>query len=171
MAEDRRIHDLILRMKSAKAEQCISIQTIVDKCEQNGTPVGKTSVARIFSEGSENLSFRYEATIKPVAQCLLGVEDPLHIPEPVDREALLDKIQRQREQELKELKERYIRQIAEKEAEIKRLRISSRYRTIAIIILGALLILFMAIAIGYLAWDLTHPTRGAFQWETAAFLR
>lgn len=158
MAEDKRIHDLILKMKAVKAEQCISIQTIVDSCEKNGTPVGKSSVARIFADGGENLSYRYETTIKPVAQCLLGVDDPLH------------EIDRQQEQEHQLLRERYLRQIAEKDAEIKRLRISSRYRTIAIIVLGALLILFMAIAIGYLAWDLAHPTQGAFQWETAAFL-
>lgn len=152
MAEDRRIHDLILKMKSAKAEQCISIQTIVDKCEQNGTPVGKTSVARIFSEGSENLSYRYETTLKPVAQCLLGVEDPLV------------EIEKQLEQEHQQLRERYLRQIAEKDAEIQRMRTASRYRTIAIVILGMLLIILMSATIGYLSWDLTHPNQGAFRW-------
>lgn len=172
MDEKQEIRELIIRLKEARAKKHLSYQNIVEGCEQNGTPVGKTSVARIFAEGSENMSFRYETTLKPVAQFLLGVGDPLAPPEPAPPEPdeIFHKIQRQRNQEIHELAERYDRRIAEKDAEIQRLRAGSRYRTIAIIVLGTLLIMFMAIAIGYLAWDLTHPTQGAFQWETAAFL-
>lgn len=168
MDENERIQKLIERLKTVRKEKHLSYQNIVEACERNGTPVGKTTVARIFADGSEATSFRYETTLKPVAQFLLGVEDPLGL-QPFAPDEIILETHRQREQEIRELKERYDRRIAEKDAEIQRLRMSSRYRTIAIIVLGALLILFMAIAIGYLAWDLTHPTQGAFQWETSAF--
>lgn len=174
MDEKQEIRELIIRLKEARAKKHLSYQNIVEGCEQNGTPVGKTSVARIFSDGSENMSFRYETTLKPVAQFLLGVDDPLAPPEPepapLEPDEILHEIQRQRDQEVCELTERYDRRLSEKDAEIQRLRAGSRYRTIAIIVLGTLLIMFMAIAIGYLAWDLSHPTQGAFQWETATFL-
>lgn len=174
MDEDTRTTELIKQLKTTRKKKHLSYQNIVDGCERAGTPVGKSSVARIFADGSETMNFRYETTLKPVAQFLLGVEDPLDQepdePPAVDTDGLLEEIQRQRDHELAELRQRYDSRCQEKDAEISRLRSGNKYRTIAIVALGTLLVLFMAITIGYLAWDLTHPTQGAFRWETAAFL-
>lgn len=164
--EQDEIRTLILRLKEAKQHKHMSLQSIADACERNGSPVSKSSVARVFADGSEHNTFYYESTLKPIAQVLLEVEDPLappEAPEPIGGD-LLHEIQHQREQEVAEIRARYERRIAEKDDEIARLRQSGRWRTIAIVVLGALLIIFMAVAIGYLAWDLTHPTQGAFQW-------
>lgn len=164
--EQDEIRTLILRLKEAKQHKHMSLQSIADACERNGSPVSKSSVARVFADGSENNTFYYESTLKPIARVLLEVEDPLappEAPEPIGGD-LLHAIQHQREQEVAEIRARYERRIAEKDDEIARLRQAGRWRTIAIVVLGALLIIFMAVAIGYLAWDLTHPTQGAFQW-------
>lgn len=165
--EQNEIRDLILRMKEAKQHKHLSFQSIADACERNGAAVSKSSVARVFADGSENNTFWYETTLKPIAQVVLGVEDPLAPPDPPELSGgeLLQEIQQQREQEITELRGRYERRLSEKDEEIARLRQSGKWRTVAIIVLGTLLIMFMAIAIGYLAWDLTHPTQGAFQWE------
>lgn len=164
--EQDEIRTLILRLKEAKQHKHMSLQSIADACERNGSPVSKSSVARVFADGSENNTFYYESTLKPIAQVLLEVEDPLAPPEAPESIGgdLLHAIQYQREQEVAEIRARYERRIAEKDDEIARLRQAGRWRTIAIVVLGALLIIFMAVAIGYLAWDLTHPTQGAFQW-------
>lgn len=168
MDENQDIRELIKTLKEVRAKKHLSFQNIADACEKNGTPVGKTTVSRIFADGSEDAAFRYQTTLRPVAQVLLGVEDPLNPedpePAPLGPEEIIQEIQRQRQQEVGELKERFERRFAEKEDEIRSLRLGNRNRTIAIIVIGALLILFMAIAIGYLGWDLSHPTQGAFQW-------
>lgn len=164
--EQDEIRALILRLKEAKQHKHMSLQSIADACERNGNPVSKSSVFRVFADGSENSTFYYESTLLPIAQVLLGVDDPFAPPEPPEMPSgeLLQEIQQQREQEIAELRARYERRLTEKDAEIARLRQAGKWRTIAIVVLGALLIMFMAIAIGYLAWDLTHPTQGAFQW-------
>lgn len=165
--ENEELKALILRMKEAKKHKHVSLQGIADACEKNGFPVSKTTVARVFADGSENNNFLYEQTLKPIAQVLLDVEDPLAQPEPPEAPGgeFIHEIQQQRIQEIEELKGRYERRLAEKEEEITRLRQAGKWRTIAIVVLGALLILFMTIAIAYLVWDLRHPTMGAFQWE------
>lgn len=165
--EQDEIRALILRLKEAKQHKHMSLQSIADACERNGNPVSKSSVFRVFADGSENSTFYYESTLLPIAQVLLGVDDPFAPTDPPELSGgeLMQELQQQREQELTELRGRYERRLSEKDEEIARLRQSGKWRTVAIIILGTLLILFMSIAIGYLAWDLTHPTQGAFQWE------
>lgn len=165
--ENEELKELILRMKEVKKHKHVSLQSISDACEKNGFPVSKTTVARVFAEGSENNNFMYEQTLKPIAQVLLGVEDPLAPPESPEAPGgeFIHEIQQQRIQEIKEIKVRYERRLNEKEEEITRLRHSGKWQAIAIACLGALLILFMAIAIAYLVWDLQHPTVGAFKWE------
>lgn len=174
MDNNNDIRELIRTMKDVRAKRHLSYQSIADACEQAGTPVAKSSVSRIFAEGSEEMNFRYETTLKPVAQFILGVDDPLFpSSEPVDQAEssdLIHELSRQRDLEVQQICEQYDLRIQEKVDEIRRLRVGAKYRTIAIVVMGTLLILFLAIVIAYLAWDLSHPAQGAFQWETAAFL-
>lgn len=72
MADQR---DIILQLKAVKEEKKLSIQKILDLIESNGDSLSKTTVARVFSEGSENINFRYSDTIRPIAKALLDIEN------------------------------------------------------------------------------------------------
>ena len=43
--------------------------------EKNGDYLAKSTLSRVFAEGSEEQSFRYEETIRPIANALLDIEN------------------------------------------------------------------------------------------------
>ena len=43
--------------------------------EDNGDYLSKSTISRVFADGSEENSFRYEETIRPIAKALLDIED------------------------------------------------------------------------------------------------
>lgn len=43
--------------------------------EANGQHLSRSTISRFFSEGSEDVSFRYEETIKPIADVLLDTDN------------------------------------------------------------------------------------------------
>ena len=69
------IKDIIIRLKEVRNERGLSYTDIVNLVEANGDYISKSTVARLFSEGSEDLSFRYDETIRPVADALLDIEN------------------------------------------------------------------------------------------------
>ena len=66
--------EIILQLKAIKEEKQFSIQTIYCMIEKNGDMLSKSSIARVFKEGSENENFRYNETIRPIAKALLDIE-------------------------------------------------------------------------------------------------
>ena len=66
--------EIILKLKEAKRERNLSLNTIVEMVEANGQFVSKSSVQRVFAEGSEEVSFRYEDTIRPLVKALLDLD-------------------------------------------------------------------------------------------------
>ena len=73
------ISKIIMELKKAKAEKEITYPRLLDMLEAAGTPLGLTTLRRVFADGSEkNDSFNYASTIAPLEAILL-VED---IPEP-----------------------------------------------------------------------------------------
>ena len=95
-----KIENIIIRLKKAKNENPeMTLQRI---SEQTG--VSNSTVARIFSDGSENQSFRYES-LKPIALLLLNSDG-------LDEEMDNDEFQMQ----LNELKDKYEHKL-EKERE------------------------------------------------------
>lgn len=66
--------DVILRLKEVRAEKNLSYSDILELMEKNGDYLSKSTMSRVFQEGSENLSFRYEETIRPIAKALLDIE-------------------------------------------------------------------------------------------------
>ena len=42
--------------------------------EKNGDYLSKSTISRVFQDGSEDQSFRYEETIRPIAKALLDIE-------------------------------------------------------------------------------------------------
>lgn len=65
--------EIITQLKLVREERGYSYGDIVNLVEENGSYVSKSSVQRIFAEGSEENSFDFEKTIKPIADVLLDV--------------------------------------------------------------------------------------------------
>lgn len=66
--------DLILKLKEVKERDKLSLGEIEARTEQNGEHVSKTTLSRVFSEGSENQIFKFEGTLKPIANALLDID-------------------------------------------------------------------------------------------------
>lgn len=67
--------DLIIKLKAVKEEKGLSLNKIVDLIEENGDFISRSSIQRVFADGSEDCSFRYEETIRPIAKALLDIEN------------------------------------------------------------------------------------------------
>lgn len=66
--------DIILKLKEVKDEKGLSLNEIVNLVEKNGDYISRSSIQRVFADGSEDVSFRYEETIRPIAKALLEIE-------------------------------------------------------------------------------------------------
>lgn len=90
--------EIILKLKDAKKEKNLSINDIVDLTNNY---LSKTTVQRVFAKGSENTSFRYDDTIRPLVKALLDV-DTIEETDDMDTKALksLLKLKIQRIEEL-----------------------------------------------------------------------
>ena len=66
--------DIIIKLKEVREEKGLSYNDILDLMEKNGDFLSKSTISRIFADGSEEMSFRYEETIRPVANALLDIE-------------------------------------------------------------------------------------------------
>lgn len=67
--------DLIIKLKAVKEEKGLSLNKIADLIEANGDFISRSSIQRVFADGSEDSSFRYEETIRPIAKALLDIEN------------------------------------------------------------------------------------------------
>jgi transcriptional regulator with XRE-family HTH domain len=66
--------DLILKLKEVKERDKLSLAEIETRTEQNGEHVSKTTLSRVFSDGSEDILFKFESTLKPIANALLDID-------------------------------------------------------------------------------------------------
>ena len=64
--------EIIMKLKEVKQAKNLSLNDIV---EMTGDLVSKTTVQRVFADGSEENSFRYEETIRPIATALLDIDN------------------------------------------------------------------------------------------------
>ena len=67
--------DVILKLKKVREEKKLSYNDILDLMEKNGKYLSKATLSRVFADGSEEIKFRYEDTIKPIADALLDIEN------------------------------------------------------------------------------------------------
>lgn len=67
--------DIILKLKEVKEEKGLSYGKILELIENNGDFLSKSTLSRLFAEGSEDETFNYETTIRPIANALLDIED------------------------------------------------------------------------------------------------
>ena len=66
--------EIILKLKDVRNEKGYSYGDILDLMEHNGDFLSKSTISRVFQDGSEELSFRYDETIRPIAKALLDIE-------------------------------------------------------------------------------------------------
>lgn len=67
--------DVILKLKEVKKEKGLSLDKILLMMENDGNFLSKSTLSRVFAKGSEDKSFRYEETIRPIANALLDIEN------------------------------------------------------------------------------------------------
>lgn len=67
--------DIIIQLKKVREEKQLSFGDILDLMEKNGDYLAKSTLSRVFADGSEECSFKYEETIRPIAKALLDIED------------------------------------------------------------------------------------------------
>ena len=75
MSRAEKTREVIRQLKIVREDRGLSIQRIVDLLEERGTPVSLATVRRVFEDGSEDRNFRYEDSIKPIADLLLEVQN------------------------------------------------------------------------------------------------
>lgn len=68
--------DIIIRLKEVRKEKDLSYGDILDLMEKNGDFVSKSTLSKLFAEGSEEHpeKFRYENTLRPIANAILDME-------------------------------------------------------------------------------------------------
>lgn len=60
---------MVLLIKQAKKDLGLTYQEIVDRTERSGEPVSLSTVKRLFSEDGA-FDFRYDTTLRPIANAL-----------------------------------------------------------------------------------------------------
>lgn len=67
--------DIIIKLKEVRSEKGLSYNDILMLMEKNGDYLSKSTISRVFADGSEDeTSFRYEETIRPIANALLDID-------------------------------------------------------------------------------------------------
>lgn len=69
--------DIIIRLKEVRKERELSYGDILDLMEKNGDFVSKSTLSKLFADGSEEHpeKFRYENTLRPIANAILDMEN------------------------------------------------------------------------------------------------
>ena len=93
--------DIILKLKEVRDEKGLSLNEIVSLVEESGSYISRSSVQRVFADGSEALSFRYDDTIRPIANALLDI-DTIEQDDDTDTQAMKSLLQ-YKNQRIKEL--------------------------------------------------------------------
>lgn len=69
----KKVAEIITKLKIVREENGLSFQKIYDLVEQNGDHVSLSTIKRVFEDGSEGFGYQYESTLKPIADAVLGV--------------------------------------------------------------------------------------------------
>ena len=69
----KKIADIVSKLKKVREENGLSYQKIVELVEKNGDYVSLSTVKRVFEDGSESYGFQFENTLKPIANAVLGI--------------------------------------------------------------------------------------------------
>lgn len=79
--------EIILKLKEVREQKHLSLNDIVSLVESNGDYISRSTVQRMFQDGSEECTFKYEESLRPVANALLDV-DRIETEDDLDTQAL-----------------------------------------------------------------------------------
>ena len=65
------MREIILRLKEVKSERNLSLQKIYDMLEERNEHLSMATLSRVFSAGSEDSSYNYDGTIRPLVTLLV----------------------------------------------------------------------------------------------------
>lgn len=109
---ESKLSNIVIRLKEVKAERPdLTLQKIAD---HTGVPYG--TVSRVFAEGSEEVSFRYDS-VMPIAKMLLDLDD---VGEGTEDEKAYKAIIQFYETSISQMKEQFEKKLEEERAEYKR---------------------------------------------------
>ena len=74
--------EVILALKKVREENGYTLQRIQDMVIDAGGNLSLSTVKKVFSDGSEDMNFRYEDSVKPIADVLLKIHAPEKTDEP-----------------------------------------------------------------------------------------
>lgn len=66
--------DIIIKLKAVRLEKDLSYNDILALMEKNGDYLSRSTLSRLFREGSEDDTFDYENTIRPIAEAILDID-------------------------------------------------------------------------------------------------
>ena len=67
--------DIIIKLKEVRVEKKLSISDIERLLDENGDHLSRSTISRVLADGSEDdPTFKYETTIRPIANALLDIE-------------------------------------------------------------------------------------------------
>ena len=81
MKKARKVPEIVTQLKAVKAERGLSNFDIFKLLQDKNYSTSISSVKRFFAEGSENVAFSYEDTIKPLVEVLLVDATPVPVEE------------------------------------------------------------------------------------------
>lgn len=67
--------DIIIKLKKIRDDRKLTNGQIERMLHEDGYDLSKTSISRVFADGSEDVGFNYEYTIRPIANALLNMEE------------------------------------------------------------------------------------------------
>ena len=66
--------EVILKLKEVREEKQLTYSDILNLLEEKGYFLAKSTLSKIFSPGSEDMSFKYDETLIPLANVLLDID-------------------------------------------------------------------------------------------------
>ena len=84
----KKIAEIISKLKKVREENGLSYQKIVELVESNGEYVSLSTVKRVFEDGSEAYGFQFDNTLRPIANAVLGIYSDTDIVSVSEVEAL-----------------------------------------------------------------------------------
>lgn len=79
--KSRVMPELILQLKAVKADRGLSNQDIFVMLQESGHFLSLSTIKRVFADGSEHASFRYDESVRPIEELLLVETPPLPVDE------------------------------------------------------------------------------------------
>ena len=81
MKKARKVPEIVTQLKAVKAERGLSNSDIFNLLQDKKYSTSISSVKRFFADGSEDVAFSYEDTIKPLVEVLLVDATPVPVEE------------------------------------------------------------------------------------------